>query len=105
MICQKCNGTEFDNWSSKGAKFKTCLKCYQVYQITQSEELDSYREEAKLEREQSKKQIVVACPYCQSTNTKKITNTSKAVHIALFGIWSMCRNSKNYHCNSCGSDF
>lgn len=47
----------------------------------------------------------VFCPYCQSTNTKKITNTSKAAHAALFGIFSIGRNSKNYHCNSCGSDF
>ena len=48
---------------------------------------------------------VVECPYCHSTNTKKITNTSKAIHTALFGIFSMGRNRKNYHCNKCGSDF
>ena len=58
-------------------------------------------------REQLDKQTkpTVTCPYCQSTNTKKITTTSKAVHTALFGIFSIGRNSKNYHCNSCGSDF
>lgn len=48
---------------------------------------------------------IVSCPYCYSTNTKKITNTSKAVHTALFGIFSVSRNSKNYHCNNCNSDF
>lgn len=47
----------------------------------------------------------VACPYCKSTDCKKITNTSKAVHTAIFGIFSIGRNSKNYHCNKCGSDF
>ena len=47
----------------------------------------------------------VTCPYCQSKNTKKITTTSKAVHTALFGIFSISRNSKNYHCNNCDSDF
>lgn len=47
----------------------------------------------------------VECPYCHSTDTKKITNTSKAVHTAVFGIFSMSRNSKNYHCNQCNSDF
>lgn len=46
----------------------------------------------------------VTCPYCHSTNTKKITNTSKAVHTAIFGIFSLSRNSKNYHCNVCNSD-
>ncbi len=47
----------------------------------------------------------VECPYCHSTDTKKITNTSKAVHTALFGVFSMGRNSKNFHCNQCNSDF
>lgn len=36
----------------------------------------------------------VECPCCHATNVKKITNTSKAVHTALFGIFSMGRNSK-----------
>lgn len=47
----------------------------------------------------------VECPYCHATNVKKITNTSKAVHTAVFGIFSMSRNSKNFHCNNCNSDF
>lgn len=47
----------------------------------------------------------VTCPYCNATNVKKITNTSKAVHTALFGIFSISRNSKQWHCNKCGSDF
>ena len=47
----------------------------------------------------------VECPYCHSTVTKKITTTSKAVHTALFGIFSVSRNSKQFHCNNCGADF
>lgn len=47
----------------------------------------------------------VKCPYCHTTNVKKIANTSKAVHTAVFGIFSISRNSKNFHCNSCGADF
>lgn len=47
----------------------------------------------------------VRCPYCNSTNVKKITTTSKAVHTAIFGIFSMGRNSKQWHCNDCKSDF
>ena len=47
----------------------------------------------------------VECPYCHSTDTTKITTTSKAVHTAFFGIFSMSRNSKQWHCNDCGSDF
>lgn len=47
----------------------------------------------------------VECPYCHSKNTKKITATSKAVHTALFGIFSVSRNSKQWHCNNCNSEF
>ena len=47
----------------------------------------------------------ITCPYCSATNVKKITTTSKVAHTALFGVFSMGRNSKNYHCNHCGSDF
>lgn len=49
--------------------------------------------------------VDVTCPYCHSHNTKKITTASKAAHTALFGVFSMGRNSKNYHCNNCNSDF
>lgn len=46
----------------------------------------------------------IECPYCYATNIKKITNTSKAAHTAVFGIFSIGRNSKQWHCNHCGSD-
>ena len=48
---------------------------------------------------------IVECPYCHSTNTKKITNTSKAMHTALFGVFSFGRNNKQFHCNNCKADF
>lgn len=49
--------------------------------------------------------VTVKCPYCYSTDTKKITNTSKAIHTMLFGFLSVSRNSKQWHCNKCESDF
>lgn len=60
---------------------------------------------AVLEGRNKSNQFGVECPYCHAANVKKITNTSKAVHAALFGIFSMSRNSKNFHCNNCNSDF
>jgi len=47
----------------------------------------------------------VVCPNCKATNVRKITIANKAVHTSIFGIWSMGRNTKNYHCDHCGSDF
>lgn len=47
---------------------------------------------------------VVECPYCHSTNTKKISGTSKAINTAVWGIFGTKRH-KQWHCNSCNSDF
>lgn len=48
--------------------------------------------------------IDVTCPYCNSTNTKKISTTSKVVNTALFGIFGQKRRYQ-WHCNNCKSDF
>ena len=47
----------------------------------------------------------VECPNGHATNLKKITTVSKALHTALFGVFSVGRNSKEFHCNHCNSDF
>ena len=47
----------------------------------------------------------IQCPYCKSTDTKKISGLSKAGSVALFGIFAMGKASKQWHCNNCNSDF
>lgn len=47
----------------------------------------------------------VACPYCKSTNCKKISGLSKAGSVALWGIFALGKTTKQWHCRSCGSDF
>lgn len=46
----------------------------------------------------------VECPYCHSTNTKKISGTTRFVSTGLFGLASN-KIGKNFHCNNCKSDF
>ena len=46
----------------------------------------------------------VHCPYCNSTNCKKISGVSKATSVAMFGIFSQ-KVKKQWHCNKCGSYF
>lgn len=46
----------------------------------------------------------VKCPYCGSTNTKKISRSSKGLSTLLFGVFSS-KNGKQWHCNHCKSDF
>ena len=48
---------------------------------------------------------VIKCPYCHSTNTKKISGISKAGSVALFGVFAAGKVSKQWHCNNCNSDF
>ncbi len=47
---------------------------------------------------------VIRCPYCQSTDTSKISAISRVVSIGLFGLGSN-KVGKQYHCNKCKSDF
>lgn len=47
----------------------------------------------------------IICPYCKSTNTKKISGLSKAVSVGLFGIFALGKTTKQFHCNSCSADF
>jgi sarcosine oxidase delta subunit len=107
MICPKCNGDDFEDFEFKGSKHKICKKCGWGIQIQQSDEYDDFCKEQQTLREQnnSSNKPTVECPYCHSTNTKKITNTSKAIHTAIFGVFSLSRNSKQWHCNKCNSDF
>lgn len=44
------------------------------------------------------------CPYCNSTNLKRITTTAKAVNIAMFGLLGNKRKYQ-WHCNNCKTDF
>ena len=76
-------------------------------QLRQWEEDRAMMEHGKavLEGRDIGNQYGVSCPYCHATNVKRISVASKALHTAVFGIFSMGRNSKQWHCNHCNSDF
>lgn len=46
----------------------------------------------------------VTCSYCGSANVRKIGFVSRAVSAELWGLGSK-KIGKQWHCNSCGSDF
>lgn len=46
----------------------------------------------------------ISCPYCNATNIKKISTTSRIISIGLFGLGSK-KIGKQWHCTKCGSDF
>lgn len=73
------------------------------YQLKMSQFKANLKQQEKSKKVEEDNQV--HCPYCNSTNIKKITTGSKVTHTALFGIFSMSRNSKQWHCNDCKSDF
>ncbi len=52
----------------------------------------------------NKNNPVVECPYCHSTDTKRISAMNRVVSTGLFGFGSK-KIGKQYHCNKCKSDF
>lgn len=54
---------------------------------------------------ESKKEVLdnlPKCPTCSSTDIQKISGGSKAMKIALFGIFAAGAVSKTFKCNKCG---
>lgn len=54
--------------------------------------------------DESRSHPIVACPYCHSIHTTKISAISKAFDTGLLGIFGT-RRYKQWHCKDCGSDF
>ena len=104
-MCPECNQMHFFN---KESEFSTKCSSCNVEMVCVEEKYTSTEDDERYEKIQKSSIIsspTVTCPYCQSTNTKKITITSKAVHTAMFGVFSMGRNAKEWYCNSCKSEF
>lgn len=73
-----------------------------------SEFVSKYQLEStdKYEKDNIKNIPKIICPICQSTNLSKISITSKAVKIGLFGIFGAIDDAgKTWKCNNCGSKF
>lgn len=62
------------------------------------------QEQEKLQRQQQEQANLPKCPYCQSTNLKKITGSDRFISVGLFGLASK-KVGKQWHCNNCKSDF
>lgn len=62
------------------------------------------RNRAEADKNAQRMANAVTCPYCKSTNTKKITVAGRAVSIGFFGLASS-KVGKQWHCDKCKSDF
>ena len=105
-FCTKCGDETFSN------KFITCPKCgcdkskeIVTATLVKGECLECGTITFSEPNPYAKKKLEVRCPYCNSTNTKKISEMSKAASVAVFGVFAMGKVSKQWHCNNCKSDF
>ena len=57
------------------------------------------------EYKRRKKEYTPKCPICGSPDIKKISMFSKGMMAGLFGIFSLPYQGKQWHCNSCDTDF
>ena len=91
-FCKKCNKqTIFRITVLDDGIVGQCSKCREVFSF-------------KIFPKQSSTPIV-ECPYCHSTNTKKISTVSKAGSVAMFGVFAMGKVSKQWKCENCKSEF
>lgn len=111
MISYKCpNCGRIYNYGSE-VDYQQCMNCR--YPLKKAEEVTNISH-PELNSMLNDKHVIgivsnskdnqITCPYCHSTNTKKISGLSKAGSVALFGIFSQ-KVKKQWHCNNCGSDF
>lgn len=99
-MCPKCNQMIFFD---KSNEFSTLCETCNIEMVCVEEKFTSTEEEERKEKIRNSS-CVITCPYCQSTNTKKIGVVGRSVSFGLFGFGSG-KVGKQWHCNSCGSDF
>lgn len=120
-LCEKCWEAYSFNIDDVREEY-ICPKCGDKLFYVSTDEIDSssgkcinsYREPERKVQNSSEsitsefKHLnppTITCPYCHSTDCKKISSLSKAGSVALWGIFALGKTTKQWHCNSCKSDF
>ena len=102
IICPKCGYNKSNVFFMKmpygDAKTGVCKRCKETT-------FEENMEQAKMAVKIQNNPFGVACPFCHSTDCKKISTASKVGKVALFGVFAAGSVSKTWHCNSCGSNF
>lgn len=80
------------------------INLYQTDIIEYELKMSQFRQQLEGQK-QAKQDNQLCCPYCHSTDVKKITMTSKVTHGAVFGLFGARKILKQWHCNKCKSDF
>lgn len=103
--CPLCK-TRYDFDTSKpfSAKCPSCQTEMEFIWNHNEDSIELRRRRAREERRKWEESSKIKCPYCNSTDTKKITATSRSLSIVAFGLGSK-KLGKQFHCNKCKADF
>ena len=97
--CNKCGHNRATMSYLKDVKIIKCIRCEKCNKLLATEDM-GYTGKVRTEWVTN-----AQCPYCKSYDTKKISTTSKVGSVALFGIFAAGKVAKEWHCNTCKSDF
>lgn len=86
--CKKCG---YNIAKIVPTEYGTAILCTQCYEVEKLNDIKTIPNQPK-------------CPYCQSTNLKKLDVIDRGVSFGLFGFASS-KVGKQWHCNNCKSDF
>lgn len=85
--------------------FIKCPKCNkQLIKLSTENAAASKQLPTIINSPNSNQQTQPKCPYCNSTDIKKITTVNRAISVSAFGLASS-KVGKQWHCNNCKSDF
>lgn len=103
-----CFWIGYDKLKEKQRIFDECKDDPQKYEkeIMKHKEIEKAQSKIAIEmlKNNGTKNVGVKCPYCNSTNVKKIGNVNRVASVAMVGIASS-KIGKQWHCNNCKSDF
>lgn len=104
-FCNKCRKSY--NFDTSKEYSSLCPKCNESMEFWAN--MDGDTDLAEQRKNQTpivpSSKPMITCPYCQSTNTQKISGLSKAVSVGLFGMLGLGKATKQFHCNNCKADF
>lgn len=106
--CPNCK--KFYKFETSKSYSTDCQNCYVPLKLIANYDMDTEKTEEvpEMKAEQYLAYInrkpTVTCPYCQSTNTKKISGASRWMSTGIFGLASG-KIGKQWRCTDCKSDF
>lgn len=105
-MCYHCNKAASFPESDKREKYfcPNCGRELKYFISWEKDEKTGLAGECYMDKTRTNRPIV-ECPYCHSTNTRKLPEKSVFMADNLFWGSKVSEVGKNFHCNKCGADF